>query len=131
MKFAALATALDHENMEVEELSIEEIEIEDDEFTPFVVGNKIKVLIQDVDKIRWKQELSEDEELLVKLLNEAQEIGPAQDAKLLHLKEVIREKANSPINPNNRKIIIFTAFADTARYLYQNIVRWAKDSSGI
>ncbi len=121
----------DHENMEVEELSIEEIEIEDDEFTPFVVGNKIKVLIQDVDKIRWKQELSEDEELLVKLLNEAQEIGPAQDAKLLHLKEVIREKANSPINPNNRKIIIFTAFADTARYLYQNIVRWAKDSSGI
>lgn len=120
-----------HEEMEVEELSIEDLEIEDEEFTPFVVGNKIKVLIQDVDKIRWRQELSEDEELLVKLLNEAQEIKPEQDAKLLNLKNIIREKANSPINPNNRKIIIFTAFADTARYLYQNIAGWAKDSLGL
>jgi len=120
-----------HEEMEVEELSIEDLEIEDEEFTPFVVGNKIKVLIQDVDKIRWRQELSEDEELLVKLLNEAQEIKPEQDAKLLNLKNIIREKANSPINPNNRKIIIFTAFADTARYLYQNIASWAKDSLGL
>lgn len=120
-----------HEEMEVEELSIEDLEIEDEEFTPFVVGNKIKVLIQDVDKIRWRQELSEDEELLVKLLNEAREIKPEQDAKLLNLKNIIREKANSPINPNNRKIIIFTAFADTARYLYQNIAGWAKDSLGL
>lgn len=120
-----------HEEMEVEELSIEDLEIEDEEFTPFVVGNKIKVLIQDVDKIRWRQELSEDEELLVKLLNEAQEIKPEQDAKLLNLKNIIREKANSPINPNNRKIIIFTAFADTARYLYQNINSWAKDYLGL
>ncbi|NLN42782.1 MAG: DEAD/DEAH box helicase family protein [Methanosarcina sp.] len=120
-----------HEDMEVEELSIEDIEIEDEEFSPFVVGNKIKVLIQDVDKIRWRQELSEDEELLAKLLNEAREIKPAQDAKLLNLKEVIRKKANSPINPNNRKIIIFTAFADTARYLYQNIAGWAKGSLGL
>jgi ERCC4-related helicase len=120
-----------HEEMEVEELSIEDLEIEDEEFTPFVVGNKIKVLIQDVDIIRWRQELSEDEELLVKLLNEAQEIKPEQDAKLLNLKNIIREKANSPINPNNRKIIIFTAFADTARYLYQNIASWAKDSLGL
>ena len=120
-----------HEDMEVEELSIEEIEIEDEEFIPFVVGNKVKVLIQDVDQIRWKQELSEDEELLVKLLNEAREIEPAQDAKLLNLKEIILEKANNPINPNNRKIIIFTAFADTAKYLYQNIAVWAKDSLGL
>jgi len=120
-----------HEDMEVEELSIEEIEIEGEEFIPFVVGNKVKVLIQDVDQIRWKQELSEDEELLVKLLNEAREIEPAQDAKLLHLKEIILEKANNPINPNNRKIIIFTAFADTARYLYQNIAGWARDSLGL
>ena len=49
----------------------------------------------------------------------------------MNLKEVIRKKANSPINPNNRKIIIFTAFADTARYLYQNIAGWAKGSLGL
>lgn len=117
-----------HENMEIEELGIEEIEVDDEEFTPYVVGNKVKVLIQDVDKIRWRQELSEDEELLVKLLNEAREIGPEQDAKLLGLKKLVIGKVNNPINPNNCKIIIFTAFADTAKYLYQNIASWAKDS---
>lgn len=117
-----------HEEMEVEELSIEDIEIENEEFIPVMVGNKVKVLIQDIDKIRWRQELSEDEELLTKLLHEARKIEPEQDAKLLKLKEIILEKVNNPINSSNRKIIIFTAFADTARYLYRNIADWAKNS---
>lgn len=66
-------------------MSIEDIEAEDEEFAPFVVGNKVKVLIQDVDRIRWKQELAEDEALFaIKLLREAQAIDAARDAKLLH-----------------------------------------------
>jgi len=120
-----------HEDAEVEELSIEDIEAEDEEFAPFVVGNKVKVLIQDVDRIRWKQELAEDEALLIKLLREAQAIDAARDAKLLHIKEVIRKKIAAPINPNNRKIIVFTAFADTAKYLYENIAAWAKTTCGV
>ncbi len=120
-----------HGDSEVEELNIEDVETESEEFAPFLIGNKIKVLIQDVDRIRWKQELQEDEDLLVKLLREAREIRPDRDAKLLHLKETIREKCQSPINPGNKKIIIFTAFADTANYLYSNIATWANETLGV
>jgi len=54
-----------HKEMDIEELNIEDIEVESEEFTPFLIGSKIKVLIKDVDRIRWKQELKEDEQLLV------------------------------------------------------------------
>jgi len=120
-----------HKEMDIEELNIEDIEVESEEFTPFLVGSKIKVLIKDVDRIRWKQELKEDEQLLVKLLRQSQEINPSRDAKLRRLKEMIAEKCRQPINPENKKAIIFTAFADTANYLYENIAEWAKTSLGI
>jgi SNF2 family DNA or RNA helicase len=117
--------------MEVDELNIEDIEVESEEFDPFLIGSKIKVLIQDVDKIRWKQELLEDEELLVKLLREARDIDPSRDAKLLRLKELIVCKSEQMINPENRKVIVFTAFADTAKYLYGNIAGWAQETLGL
>jgi len=120
-----------HEEKEIEELSIEEIEVESDEFDPFLVGKKVKVLIQDVDRIRWKQDLRDDEELLIKLLDDARKIEASRDAKLLRLKDIIAEKAASPINPNNRKVLLFTAFADTARYLYDNISDWARVNLGL
>ncbi len=114
-----------HDDSEVDEMNIEDIEIIDENFDPYLIGNKIKVLIKDVDRIRWKQELQEDEELLVKLLREAREIDADRDEKLKRLKEVISAKCGNPINPDNRKIIIFTAFADTAEYLYENIAAWS------
>ena len=120
-----------HEESEVEELSIEEIEVEDDDFAPYLIGSKIKVLIQDVDRVRWKQELKEDEELLVKLLREAREIDASRDEKLHRLKELISTKCSSPINPDNKKVLLFTAFADTAEYLYENIAAWARGELGI
>ena len=120
-----------HEESEVEELSIEEIEVEDDDFAPYLIGSKIKVLIQDVDRVRWKQELKEDEELLVKLLQEAREIDASRDEKLHRLKELISTKCGSPINPGNKKVLLFTAFADTAEYLYNNISGWARDTLGL
>src|SRR5690606_25702823 len=97
----------DHEQAEVEELDIEDIDIEAEEFQPFLTGNKIKVLIQDVDRIRWRQELEEDEERLVRLLREARAIDAQRDAKLAHLKEFIRNKHHAPFNPGNRKVLIF------------------------
>jgi len=126
-----LARIDDHEQSEAEELSIEDIEIDDDEFTPYLVGNKVKVLLQDVDRIRWRQELEEDEVLLVKLVADAEEIDPSRDDKLLKLKALIKKKIEGPINPDNKKIIVFTAFADTANYLYENIAAWAKSSLGV
>ena len=120
-----------HEEMDVEELSIEEIEVESEEFSPFLIGSKVKVLISDVDRIRWKQELEEDEELLVKLLREAREIDPQRDEKLHSLKQMIAAKSEKPINTGNHKVIVFTAFADTANYLYKNIARWAQEELGL
>ena len=110
-----------HEDSEIEELSIEEIEIDDDDFAPYLIGSKIKVLLQDVDRVRWRQELEEDEVLLVKLLREAREIDASRDKKLRYLKELITAKCSNPINSDNKKVLIFTAFADTAKYLYKNM----------
>lgn len=114
-----------HDAGEVEELSIEDVEIEDDAFAPYLVGNKIKVLLQDVDRVRWRQELQEDEDLLVKLLRAAREIDTSRDEKLHCLRDQMARKWSAPINPGNRKVIVFTAFADTAEYLYENIAGWA------
>lgn len=116
-----------HEESEIEELNIEGIEIDDDDFAPYLVGSKIKVLLQDVDRVRWKQELEEDEVLLVKLLREAREIDALRDEKLRHLKKLLTDKCRNPINSGNKKILIFTAFADTAQYLYENIAGWAQE----
>ena len=120
-----------HEDAEVEELGIEDIEIEDDAFDPYLVGTKIKVLLQDVDRVRWRQELEEDQTLLVKLLREAREIDAERDAKLGRLKALIADKSATPINPGNRKIVVFTAFADTATYLYRHVADWALEGLGL
>ena len=120
-----------HEEMDVEELSIEDIEIDSEEFDPFLIGSKVKVLIQDVDRIRWKQELKEDEIRLINLLRQAREITPQRDEKLRRLKEVIFDKAKLSINPGNQKVIVFTAFAHTAEYLFNHIARWAQENLGL
>lgn len=121
----------DHDATAIEEWGIEDIEVEDAAFDPYLVGNKVKVLIQDVDRIRWRQELGEDEDLLVKLLREARDITADRDAKLAGLKDVIQSKTAKPINDGNRKLLIFTAFADTAEYLYRHIAGWAQDTLGL
>lgn len=120
-----------HEDREIEELSIEDIEIEDEALTPHLVGRKVKVLLKDVDRIRWKQELKEDEDLLIKLLRAAREIDAERDEKLRRLKDALHEKWTHPLNPDNKKAIVFTAFADTAKYLYEHIADWARKSYGL
>jgi len=120
-----------HDEGAYEELSIEDIEIEDEAFTPHLVGRKVKVLLQDVDRVRWRQELKEDEQLLVKLLREAREIDADRDEKLRRLKAALQEKWSAPVNGENRKAIVFTAFADTAEYLYEQIAEWAQGEHGL
>jgi len=79
-----------HEDSKIEALSIEEIEIDDDDFAPYLIGSKVKVLLQDVDRVRWRQELEEDEMLLVKLLREGREIDASRDEKLMRNFAVLR-----------------------------------------
>ncbi len=120
-----------HETADVEEWGIEDIEVEDEAFDPYLLGDKIKVLIQDVDRVRWRQELKEDEELLVKLVREARAITAERDAKLHQLKQEIRQKVQAPLNRGNCKVLVFTAFADTAEYLFAEISTWAQEELGL
>ncbi len=109
-------------------LSISDIDLEDDEFDDMLIGAKVKVLIQDLDRIKWKQALEDDKENLEEILREAFKVQPERDQKLQELKSLIETKVKNPINNGNKKVIVFTAFADTAKYLYDNIAEWAKDN---
>ena len=114
-----------------DELNINDIEIDSDVLSDLLIGSQVKVLIQDCDIIRWRQELQSDQNHLVELLHISEQISPERDKKLAALKQLITGKINNPINPDNRKILVFTAFADTAEYLYQQISVWAKKEFGI
>jgi hypothetical protein len=111
---------------ELEEIDIEDIDLDDPAFESLLVGRKVKVLLKDVDLIRWKQDLIEDRNRLATLYAAAAQVDASRDDKLTKLREMIEHKCRNPINPGNRKIIVFTAFADTARYLYEQLSSWAK-----
>lgn len=122
---------IESQSPDIDTLSIDDVDIDDPTFESLLVGRKIKVLLHDVDLIRWKQDLIEDRNRLQTLLSAAQQITVDRDAKLMTLRNMIAHKIQSPINSDNRKIIIFTAFADTARYLYDQIAGWAGQSLGV
>jgi SNF2 family DNA or RNA helicase len=84
-------------------------------------GNKIKINLADMDLPSWEFELNNDLATINGLLVEMEKITPEDDAKLQHLKAQVLNKIQHPINPGNKKILIFTAFADTANYLYQHL----------
>ncbi|WP_366555343.1 helicase-related protein [Aquibaculum sediminis] len=120
-----------HSSEDIEEIGIEDVETDAPEFDAYLIGRKVKVLIKDMDEHRWRQDLQDDRTKLAELLDEARKIEASRDAKLHRLRDLIAEKCNNPINAGNRKIIVFTAFTDTANYLYENIAGWAKDTLGI
>jgi superfamily II DNA or RNA helicase len=115
----------------VEEIDIAGVDVEDPAFESLLVGRKVKVLLQDVDRVRWRQDLIEDRNRLATLLSAAKQVTAARDAKLRVLREVIERKCLTPINPDNRKVLVFTAFADTAQYLYQQLAGWAQKELGL
>lgn len=87
----------------------------------FQIGNKIKIDLQDMNTLGWKEDLQADKAILTDLLNEFNQIKPENDLKLIELVNTIRNKIEHPINDNNKKIVIFSAFADTADYIYENV----------
>jgi hypothetical protein len=85
------------------------------------IGNKVKISLGDMDLPSWEHELQVDMEIIDGLLISMNKVTPADDAKLQHVKSLILGKLANPINPGNKKILLFTAFADTADYLYANL----------
>lgn len=126
-----LLAKIDAHEEAVEELSIDDIDVDDPSFEALLVGRKVKVLLQDVDRVRWRQDLIEDRNRLATLLSAARSVTAERDAKLEALKQVIARKAHEPVNVGNRKILLFTAFADTAEYLYRELAPWAKKTLGL
>ena len=110
---------------------IDDLEFESPELAPYLIGNKTKVLIEDMDLIRFTQDLEADSVFLQEILRVSKSIDVARDAKLAMLKSNYSDKCKNPINGHNKKVIIFTAFADTAEYLYKNISSWAKQELGL
>lgn len=95
------------------------------------IGGKVKVSLADMDLPSWQHDLSQDLDQIDELLTLIAPVTLAQDAKLQHLKAHVLNKIASPINPGNKKVLIFTAFADTADYLYANLAQQLLDQHGI
>ncbi len=103
---------------------LENLDAEDDDL-PMLnggeIGGKVKISLADMDLPSWEHDLNVDLEIIDALRASMDKITPEDDAKLQHLKAQVLGKIANPINPGNKKIIIFTAFADTADYLYANL----------
>ncbi len=103
---------------------LENLDAEDDDLPAIgdsEIGGKVKISLADMDLPSWEHQLKADMGIIDALLVSMKKVMPADDAKLQHLKSLILAKLAAPINPGNKKILLFTAFADTANYLYANL----------
>ncbi|WFE69501.1 SNF2-related protein [Thiomicrospira sp. R3] len=103
---------------------LENLDADDDDLPAIgdnEIGGKVKISLADMDLPSWEHELKADMEIIDALLASMNKVTPADDAKLQHLKSLVLGKLAAPINPGNKKILLFTAFADTADYLYANL----------
>ena len=100
-------------------------------FTKISSGKTIKIELADIDVITWKRDIVHDIEILTSIYNEMQRVTPKEDKKLQELKHLIDEKIQNPINAGNKKFLIFSAFADTAEYLYQTLSGYLLEKYGL
>nr|WP_211842403.1 helicase-related protein [Neoroseomonas alkaliterrae] len=109
----------------------DDVELDEDLEEAFEVGAALKYNLAHVDRAMWKAALLRDRERIASLAAEARKVTPPRDAKLHRLEEIVRSKASEPtVNRDgeaNRKVILFTAFSDTARYLYDQLAPVARD----
>ena len=97
----------------------------------FTFGKKVKIDIGEMDYKSWRDSLAKDRDTLELLTLMVGDITPEYDSKLQELFRVIKNKLEHPINEGNKKIIIFTAFADTAQYLFDNVSEYVKENFGL
>lgn len=107
------------------------LDFDERESSVFIGNKKTKIALEDMDYVQWRHYLVADLDNLNTLLFMLADITPEHDSKLQMLIEDIRSKFANPINPGNRKIIVFTAFSDTAQYLYDNIAPLIKLCTGL
>lgn len=108
-----------------------EWDIDDSNTEYFTVGNKVQIDLADMDYKTWRSELTSDIEVLNDLMSMLNVITPEYDGKLQSLLKVISDKIENPININNKKVLIFSAFSDTAEYLYEHVSAYIKEKYGL
>ncbi len=118
--FETNGTSLSYEEIEVTNYDTDQ-DVEDLMDDEFSIGTKVKIDLKDMNTIGWKEDLFYDSSILKNLYNEINSITPGHDLKLQKLIDLISSKVQNPINKDNRKVIIFSAFADTVNYLYKNL----------
>lgn len=126
-KFEACGNAV----IDMYEASEDEFDMDDGNTEYFTVGKKVKIDLADMDYRSWRDELKADAEVLELLTLMVTDITPEYDTKLQTLFELISKKIENPINEGNKKIIIFSAFSDTAEYLYENVSVFVKKKYGL
>jgi superfamily II DNA or RNA helicase len=97
----------------------------------FSIGDKVRVNLADMNTSGWKEDLSSDLLVARSILTEMERVTPENDQKLQDLKQFIKNKIENPLNKGNKKVLIFTAFADTANYLYKNLAEYNKNELGL
>lgn len=113
------------------EVSDSEFDIDDGNTEYFTVGKKVKIELADMDYKIWRTELKADAEVLELLTLMVADITPEHDSKLQELLKLISKKIDNPINSGNKKVLIFSAFSDTAEYLYENVSKYIKNKYGL
>ena len=108
----------------------DDLDSTDSENDPFV-GKKSKINLRDIDVVRWSNDLRHDLEILKLLLLMLKDITPEHDCKLQMLVSDLKQKFQHPINEGNKKVLIFTAFADTADYIYEQLAERIKTECGL
>lgn len=118
-------------DLDMYEESDNEFDMDDSNTDFFSVGKKVKIDLADMDYSTWRDELQEDADILELLNLMIADITPQYDTKLQTLFELISKKIEHPINGDNKKILIFSAFSDTAEYLYENVSMFVKNKYGL
>lgn len=118
-------------SIDMYESSDTEWDIDDSNTEYFTVGNKVQIDLADMDYKTWQSELTSDIEVLNDLMSMLNVITPEYDGKLQSLLKVISDKIENPINRKNKKVLIFSAFSDTAEYLYEHVGTYIKDKYGL
>lgn len=113
------------------EASDSEFDMDDGNTEYFTVGKKVKIELADMDYTSWRTELMADAEVLELLTLMVADITPEHDSKLQEVLKLVSEKIENPINPGNKKVVIFSAFSDTAEYLYDNVSTYIKKKYGL
>lgn len=118
-------------DIDMYEESDSEWDMDDTNTDYFTVGKKVKIDLADMDYKTWRSELQKDAETLELLTLMVADITPDHDYKLQELLKLISAKIENPINPGNKKVLIFSAFSDTAEYLYEHVSTYIKQKYGL